>query len=78
MISYSRVIRIIVRRHDRHRVGFVRRCMLRQFHRAARVRSADVDDHGHARLGLIERDRRRLLALFDGHRRPLPGGAEHE
>ena len=37
-----------------------------------------MDDHGHARLGLIERDRRRLLALVDGHRRPLSGGAEHE
>ena len=67
------VIRIIVGRHDRHRVGFVRRCMLRQLHRAARVRRADVDDHGYARLGLIERDRRRLLALVDGHRRPLSG-----
>ena len=72
------VIGIIIRRHDRHRVGFVRRGMLRQLHRAAGVRRADVNDHRHARLRLIERDRRRLLALFDGHRRPLAGGAENE
>ena len=72
------VIGIVIRRHDRHRVGFVRRGMLRQLHRAAGVGGADVNDHRHARLRLIERDRGRLLALFDGHGRPLAGGAEHE
>ena len=38
----------------------------------------DAGDHRHPRLGLIERDGRRLFSLVDGHRRPLPRGTQNE
>src|SRR5690349_4417631 len=72
------VIGVIVRRHNRHGVGFMRRSVLGQFHSALRIGGADVDHHGNPRLGLIERNHRRLFTLFDRHRRPLPRGSQHK
>ena len=70
------MIRVIVRRNDRHGVGFMRRRMLRQFHCALGIGRADVNNHGHAGSGLIKSNGGGFLPFLHGHRRPLAGRAE--
>jgi hypothetical protein len=64
MISYS-LYRIIVGRHDRHCVGFVRRCMLRQPHCVA-ASAVPMWMITGTRDGLIERARRRIACARHG------------